>query len=56
MNDNSDVRIAKPHRMIGCTLLLSASLLLAVLFIAIMVTRPNTVDGNVTMVSNCRPY
>ena len=56
MNDNSDVRIAKPHRMIGCTLLLSASLLLAVLFIAIMVKRPNTVDGNVTMVSNCRPY
>ncbi len=56
MNNNSDVRIAKPNHVIGCTLLLSAFLLLAVLIMAIMIKRPNTVDGNITMVSNCRPY
>lgn len=56
MNENSVVRMAKPNHVIGCTLLLSVLLLLAVLSLAIMIKRPDTVDGNITMVSNRRPY
>ncbi len=56
MKNNSEARIAKPKSMIGCTLLLSAFFLFAVISMAILIKRPNTVDGRITMVSNCRPY